>query len=546
MSTVRTLLNLTDGFIVQPTGQTGVALNTQKQPPPTWLENLLPTSSNQLQAIRELLTDVDPLPSSLLASASAEYPLQTATVGNSAGVQSVVVYTNTELWVLQNRAWVQLCSKTGTDPIYVTMIKGTTYYYARDWGVFKYLEGSYDLTAIQPATFTYIDPTQLNGLCAACGYLIAYDNIKVYWSSPLNSDNFEPDQLGNNAGAGFSQILAVRGSLVHVVAAPLGFYVFTTSNIIYAQYTQNPNNPWKFTEVANSPAITSPADVASWENSGLVYGIAQAGVFLLSGEQVQYKFPEISSFFRGTNIPIWDTSSLKVQTSYAPHKAYRITFVNHRYFVLSYGASYPYDYALVFDTQLSTWARLNYQHVTVLSPSILTRNVVLFKDWEVNFEDETRTFYELLQSEAVQLTAGFVAVSESGELRVLSADAVTSYQSGWEIGAQLPNVVFFGDLALSANRDACLTEVTLYGYSQELPTTEVPETPTVLVAPLHDVNPIATRYQPLSTTLSNQTTFVERVRSGRLKIALLNCGSLDNVEVALVATTARRGYKYTQ
>ena len=78
---------------------------------------------------------------------------------------------------------------------------------------------------------TGIDFSLMNSMCSAISYLIATDGETVYWSSPLDNNYFAPDGTGDQAGAGATKILAVRGKILHLQTNTDGFYIITDDNV---------------------------------------------------------------------------------------------------------------------------------------------------------------------------------------------------------------------------------------------------------------------------------------------------------------------------
>lgn len=250
------------------------------------------------------------------------------------------------------------------------------------------------LTATTPAGIATVDYNLCKYMCGAGNYtILAKEDGTIYWTDPNNLLDFTPSLI---TGAGFLVPSSMNGTVIGLASVGDGFLVHTTGGSILARYSQNAQNPWIFTPVANSEPInrcpvngllaaSNPGTGSGqfcWTNSGL------QEISILSG--AVSVFPEVSDFIAGelletlypdllTGIPTTmafkNTASPPVAIDVGTIINCMITKIGFRYLCISLGHNIavdtynPYPFftqALIYDINLKRWGKLNKRHVSIV------------------------------------------------------------------------------------------------------------------------------------------------------------------------------------
>jgi hypothetical protein len=203
--------------------------------------------------------------------------------------------------------------------------------------------------------------TAVKGITGATGYLIAWDDTTVVWSSAINVLDFTPSLV---TGAGGGSIAEAKGRIICCLPINSGFVVYCEKNIVVAKYSGNIRFPFIFAELPGSAGITSPEQVSWQSNLEEHYAWTTAGVMKVSKSAATPLFPEITDFLSMKFFEDFDEvtrtfSSQKLGTVLNA----KVTAIAARFLVFSYGVNYPdYTHALVFDLVLKRWGKLKITH----------------------------------------------------------------------------------------------------------------------------------------------------------------------------------------
>jgi len=183
----------------------------------------------------------------------------------------------------------------------------------------------------------------------------------IYWSSTLDPLDFTPS-LSTGAGSGAPE--GVTGEIASVRAHVLGFFIFTSDNVVAAFYSGNSRFPFNFREVVGSAGIEDEDDVVQDSNSGNFYAYTyRSGLQLISSSQSQVVLPEVTDFLSGKLFEDYNESTdTFTQTALTSTMARALAVVSDRYLVFSYGIS-SFTHALVYDLIDRRWGKLKVDHV---------------------------------------------------------------------------------------------------------------------------------------------------------------------------------------
>lgn len=230
-----------------------------------------------------------------------------------------------------------------------------------------------------------IDPTLINGICWSSGYLIAWDDTRVYWSSTEAPYDFTPSLI---SGAGSAQVDGLKGGIKLCKEISGGFIIYSDVSIVSAAYSSNSAIPWVFDVLAGGAGVRSDEHVTADINSQIHFAWTTGGLMGVELHQVRAMFPALTDFIASG---ISDSSTL----SSAPnvdwldeYKEVRIAVISSRYLCVSFGrkmtplpGEYPlvdFKQSLLYDIQLKRWGKLNVGHVQIFEAPFVAQQPVFF------------------------------------------------------------------------------------------------------------------------------------------------------------------------
>ena len=271
------------------------------------------------------------------------------------------------IWDSFNFAWVAnafpVGSVTSKTLVTVAFIRGITYVCYAGYGTFVY-----DLTTrtfVRQVLGGLVD-ANVQGLCAAQGYLIAWDSTTgIAWSNPTNELDFVPDVT---TGAGGGSVYDLRGNITACVPINNGFITYSKNNAVGASYSGNTTFPFVFKEVAGSGGIYGIHQVSYDDNTGTHYAYTTIGFQSLNKSDSKQGFPEVTDFLAGKIYEDFDAATSTFTTEYlASVLQVKVNICGNRYVVVSYGKTTVYSHALIYDLTFKRWGKLRRDHVDVFS-----------------------------------------------------------------------------------------------------------------------------------------------------------------------------------
>lgn len=264
-----------------------------------------------------------------------------------------------------------------------TAVQGSALLNIRGHGIFLLNVPASTLT-IQPVTG--IDATLVTGICATKGYLIAYDDTRIYWSSTEDPFDFTPS-LVTGAGSGIPE--GLKGKIVLCKEIDQGFIVYADACIISCAYSSNKAIPWIFSVLSGGAGIRHEDAVAydinmfnhfAWTSAGLV------GVELHKANPI---LPQVTDFIASglsDRTVGYDTAPVSVFSD--ADKEVRLAMISNRYVCISFGylsaevdheARIPQlEQSFVWDTQLKRWGKLNIKHIQIFETPFTAAPPVFF------------------------------------------------------------------------------------------------------------------------------------------------------------------------
>lgn len=237
-------------------------------------------------------------------------------------------------------------------------VQGETYIYFSRISCYKYNDVTKVLT---PVPLGGLDPTQVLGICAANGYMIAVSTNAVAWSSILDPTDFVPSLV---TGAGGGSVNDAKGPIVAALQISGGFIVYCQYNAVGATYTGNANFPFILLEVANSGGISTTEQVTYHTNraSHIMYG--SYGLQEINKNTAKGVNTEASDFLASKLFEDFDEATNTFESHYTTKQLEtKIHIIMSRYLVISYGETpLRYTHAIVYDMEFKRYGKLKILH----------------------------------------------------------------------------------------------------------------------------------------------------------------------------------------
>lgn len=225
-----------------------------------------------------------------------------------------------------------------------------------------------------PVTLTGLG-SDVRGICAASGYLLAYTETELAWSSITDPTDFTPSLI---TGAGGGQVQEVRGRMVCIQPSGFGAIIYSEVNAVAVTYSGNARYPFSFEEIKGAGGAIDFAQperyIASDANSTSQFALTTNGLQVLGPKSATRLLPELEDFIITSYYEDFDEiNNIFTRTQYASSGAssfsIELTLVAARYICLSYGppvsGDSPYTYMIVYDLALKRYGKLKITHVGV-------------------------------------------------------------------------------------------------------------------------------------------------------------------------------------
>lgn len=204
------------------------------------------------------------------------------------------------------------------------------------------------------------------GLVGSYGYLVAYTDTSISWSSTILPNDFEPSGI---SGAGGGEVSDIGGKILFAVPTNDGFLLYAESNIVASIYTNNAIYPFKFSTVPNSNGGISLDYVAYETNVGTQVAFTKGGLQTVTSQGAKTEYPEITDFLSGRRMETVEDSTLQLIIYDLPNDERmkkKVKTVAGRYVVISYGLpTGNFTHAIVIDVALSKLGKLKFEHTDV-------------------------------------------------------------------------------------------------------------------------------------------------------------------------------------
>lgn len=239
-------------------------------------------------------------------------------------------------------------------------VSGTTYIYVANVGCYSY---DFVTGALVPEILLGLTASAILGLTATGGYLLAWSEDAIAWSSLLDPTDFVPSL---DTGAGGGSVEGAKGALTVCVSNSTGIYVFTATNCISAQLSNNARYPFNFKEILGSAGLSSVQSVSYEGNQNSAYAFTTSGFQQITHQAAKTLWTELHE--NGLTSPIWDENTV-ISGSIVQGKAGKIpgaklATIASKYVCVSIPhPTEPYFTQIwIYDLALDKWGRLVKDH----------------------------------------------------------------------------------------------------------------------------------------------------------------------------------------
>jgi hypothetical protein len=245
---------------------------------------------------------------------------------------------------------------------------------------------------------TGLNADEIKGVASAKGYLVAYEDTLVYWSSAADPFDFTPSLI---TGAGSATPEGIKGKITLCKEIDQGFIIYCDACIISAAYSSNKALPWVFAVLSGGAGIRHEDAVAYDINMLNHFAWTSAGLIGVELHQANPILPQVTDFIASGISDATVTLSAEPTTSFDPRsKEVRLAMISNRYVCISFGylseklewePQVPkLEQSFVWDTQLKRWGKLNVNHIQIFEAPFGAAPPVFFltsKPYPINPSD---------------------------------------------------------------------------------------------------------------------------------------------------------------
>tara|TARA_Y100001963_G_scaffold52211_1_gene73084 strand:+ start:25253 stop:26980 length:1728 start_codon:yes stop_codon:yes gene_type:complete len=251
-----------------------------------------------------------------------------------------------------------------TTKLTVAHVNGITYLYLSHIGCFVLTYDENDDWELVERDLVGLDKEVIEGIVASQGYLLAWQESSISWSSTVDVEDFSPSEI---TGSGGGAIQEAKGPIVIARETYLGFILYTTDNAVSVTYSGNEDYPWTFKAISSSGGVSVADEVSLEETGGYQHAYTTNGVQQVSHQRANTVMPHITDFISGKIFEDFDVTTNKFTQVKIPENSKMrraLTVIADRYFIVSYGlhSSNHYTHAIVVDIVQQRMGKLRIPH----------------------------------------------------------------------------------------------------------------------------------------------------------------------------------------
>jgi hypothetical protein len=341
--------------------------------------------------------------SSLIAAAAGPvtdfdhcYPIQTA---NGSKFLFVPAAGKNYIYDANVGTWQSVSPfAVGTVPANVQVttafVHGETYIFYANNGCYIYDPIG---NVLVPTVLTSLTIANINGICAANNYMIAFSNNGIAWSSAVTPTDFTPSLTTGAGGGGVNE---AKGNIVVCVTLSGGFAIYCDINIVYAKYTGNILFPFVTKEVPASGGISDLHKVTWLSNLSSHIAWTSAGLQQVGPASAEDIYTEVSDFIAARIFEDFDETTNTLSSSYLATQLFiNLSVISQRFLIVSYGTALgSYTHAIFYDIGLKRYGKLKINHVDCFEWNFpnLSGNITYGKLSATTYGDLSATTYSQL------------------------------------------------------------------------------------------------------------------------------------------------------
>jgi hypothetical protein len=239
--------------------------------------------------------------------------------------------------------------------------------------------GSYVIAVDPGVSITLNQPATASGTVSL---VFTPQAAVIAWSSTIDPTDFTPSLV---TGAGGGSVEGARGAITLCVAHTLGFIVYTTNNAVAAIYSNNARYPFTFREILSSGGLASQDLVGYDANTGAHYAYTTSGLQIVSTNQTQTIFPEITDFISGRIFEDYDETTQQFQRqTLSSTMAKKINVIADRYLIVSYGVA-GLTHAIVYDISQKRFGKFKIPHVATIEYQLTSAGITEIPKQSIGF-----------------------------------------------------------------------------------------------------------------------------------------------------------------
>lgn len=433
---------------------TGEAKSASSSPSVAYAHNVLPTEYGLASvAFKELLAPISfDVEGESLIDVRIIYSEQKSRV--YAGFTSLgnlyVLPPKKSKWskvTIERLTSLPLFSSFSPDSITIANVKGQSYIFYKKAACFIFTEVG---LVLQEVELVGLDLTKIIGVVGSYGYMVAYSDTEVVWSSVLLATDFVPDGVN---GAGSAAVSNISGSILYCTPSNYGFVIYTYANAVAGSFTGNARYPFKFAEIADSNGAISLDYLAYEANGAIQIALTKSGLQTVSAQEAKAYMPELTDFLFGRKFDTFNEVTLKFESYTVPSGTLKkkLKLIAGRYIVISYGipTQAEFSHALVLDLALDRLGKLKINHSDVFE-FLFTQTEIARESLALTRADGSTVFVDMsnLEYGVGVILLGKFQYSDSRLVQVLSveiehtpeADPTKLYNFSYIDGRELPTI----------------------------------------------------------------------------------------------------------
>lgn len=241
----------------------------------------------------------------------------------------------------------------------IATVKGQSYIYLEGYGCYEYNSGTTSFVAV---TLTGMPISNLLGITASSGYMLAFNASEIAWSSTVSPEDFTPSSI---TGAGFGSVSDLEGDINFAVPNSLGLLIYTAANVVAAIYTGNKQYPFKYKSVDDSKGALGIDAVAYEANAADHFAYTKAGLQTVNSRKAATFLPHFTDFLAGKVLEDFDEiTNTFSYTELTGTMKKKVKYIASRYLIISYGIT-EFTHALIYDVAMQRLGKVKITHYDV-------------------------------------------------------------------------------------------------------------------------------------------------------------------------------------